>query len=148
MQRNPDHIDAAGMCVSRPAVLHSEREAPGAVRARSIRRPASSRPQTLLGTVLVSGTVTAIALFTTGCSNDPSFSVGDCVRIEHRTLDSRLKSADCGAAQGTFDPSERTYRVDSIIDNTNGGCPQLRGFFPVEFVDEPDGVTYCLVQES
>jgi hypothetical protein len=83
-----------------------------------------------------------------GCSHDPSFDVGDCVHIEQRSIDSDLEPADCTGAVGTFDPTQRVYRVDSIIDNTNGGCPQLQGFFPVEFVHEPDGVTYCLVQES
>lgn len=38
--------------------------------------------------------------------------------------------------------------MNQVIDNTDGGCPQLQGFFPVEFVHEPDGVTYCLVQQS
>ncbi len=76
------------------------------------------------------------------------FAEGDCVRIEERTIDSDLVSASCEDAVGTFDANERTYRVDSVIPNTDGGCPELRGFFPVEFVHEPDGVTYCLVQES
>lgn len=80
--------------------------------------------------------------------DDPSFAEGDCVRVEQRTLDSDLKSADCEGSVGTFDPAERIYRVDSIIENTDGGCPGLQGFFPVEFVHEPDGVTYCLVQED
>lgn len=82
------------------------------------------------------------------CSSDPSFAEGDCVRIEQRILDSDLEKTSCDGAVGTFDPEARVYRVDSIIDGTGGGCPALRGFFPVEFVHEPDGVTYCLVQES
>jgi hypothetical protein len=82
------------------------------------------------------------------CSDDPSFKVGECVRIEQRAIDSDLKAADCADAVGTFDPTRRIYRVNEIIDNTDGGCPQLQGFFPVEFAHEPDGVTYCLVQEN
>ena len=78
----------------------------------------------------------------------PSFDVGDCVTVEERLIDQDLKKADCDDANGTFDATLRTYRVDSIIDNTDGGCPQLAGFFPVEFVHEPDGVTYCLVQQD
>lgn len=80
------------------------------------------------------------------CADDPSFAVGDCVRIEQRAIDANLRSANCEEARGTFDPSQRIYSVDSVIENTDGGCPALRGFFPVEFVHEPDGVTYCLVQ--
>lgn len=56
--------------------------------------------------------------------------------------------ASCGDAVGTFDATKRTYGVDSVIPDTDGGCPMMRGFFPVEFVDEPDGVTRCLVQKS
>lgn len=88
----------------------------------------------------------------TGCLpaglGGPSFAVGDCVTVEQRLVDSDLDDASCGEAVGTFDPEARTYRVDSIIDNTDGGCPMGTGFFPVEFVHEPDGVTYCLVQED
>ena len=80
--------------------------------------------------------------------DDPPFAEGDCVGVGQGTLDSDLKEADCQGAVGTFDPAERIYRVNSIIDNTDGGCPSLQGFFPVEFVHEPDGVTYCLVQED
>lgn len=100
------------------------------------------------------GSVFTLALMigVSGCSisglGGPQFSVGDCVRIQDRVLDSDLNEASCTDAVGTFDASERIYRVDSIIDDTDGGCPQLAGFFPVEFVHEPDGVTYCLVQES
>jgi hypothetical protein len=83
-----------------------------------------------------------------GCSDDPSFDVGDCVRIEQQIVDSDLEAADCAGAVGTFEAEERIYRVDSIIDDTDGGCPALQGFFPVEFIHEPDGVTYCLVQEG
>lgn len=78
----------------------------------------------------------------------PSFEVGDCVRIEERALDSDLEAVDCAGAVGTFDPTARIYKVNEILGNTDGGCPELQGFFPVEFVHEPDGVTYCLVQES
>ena len=97
---------------------------------------------------LLAGVVVVGAPLVQGCSNDPSFAVGDCVRIEQRVLDEDLKAADCSGAVGTFDPTQRIYRVDSIIGDTKGGCPELQGFFPVEFVHEPDGVTYCLVQES
>jgi hypothetical protein len=83
-----------------------------------------------------------------GCSKKASFEEGDCVRIVERTLDAELRSAGCADAVGTFDDTARTYRVDSIIDDTDGGCPAPQGFFPVEFVDEPDGVTYCLVQQD
>lgn len=83
-----------------------------------------------------------------GLVDGRSFDVGDCVRIEERVIDSDLEAADCADAVGTFDAAQRIYRVDSIIDDTDGGCPELQGFFPVEFVHEPDGVTYCLVQES
>jgi hypothetical protein len=96
---------------------------------------------------LLAGAAVAVPLLQ-GCGNDPSFAVGDCVRIEQRMIDEDLKAADCSGAVGTFDPTQRIYRVDSIIDDTNGGCPELQGFFPVEFVHEPDDVTYCLVQES
>lgn len=93
--------------------------------------------------------VCAPVVVATGClDGEPEFSVGDCVEIEQRLVDARLNSASCEGAVGTFDPNERIYRVDSMIEDTEGGCPQLAGFFPVEFVHEPDGVTYCLVQES
>lgn len=82
------------------------------------------------------------------CSQKPSFEEGDCVRIQERLVDQDLEKADCGSAVGTFDPTERIYRVNEIIDNTDGGCPELQGFFPVEFIHEPDGVTYCLVQQD
>ena len=81
-----------------------------------------------------------------GLGGGPQFAVDDCVRIEQQIVDSDLEAASCSDAVGTFDDTKRTYRVDSIIDDTDGGCPQLQGFFPVEFVHEPDGVTYCLVQ--
>jgi hypothetical protein len=96
---------------------------------------------------LLAGTLVASPLLQ-ACSDDPSFKVGDCARIEQRVTDQDLESAHCAEAVGTFDPSQRIYRVNEIIDNTDGGCPELQGFFPVEFVHEPDGVTYCLVQES
>lgn len=82
------------------------------------------------------------------CSDEASFAVGDCVRIEQEIIDSDLTGAECDGAVGTFDGAERVYRVDSVIGDTDGGCPQLQGFFPVEFVHEPDGVTYCLVQQD
>jgi hypothetical protein len=93
--------------------------------------------------------VTAIGVpFLQGCGTDPSFAVGDCVRVEERTIDQDLHGADCDDAVGTFDARERVYRVDEVIDDTDGGCPALQGFFPVEFVHEPEGVTYCLVQQD
>lgn len=97
---------------------------------------------------LVAGLVVSVPLLQACGDDGPSFEVGDCVRIEQRLVDQDLKADDCSNAVGTFDPSERVYRVNEIIDNTNGGCPEFQGFFPVEFVHEPDGVTYCLVQES
>ena len=78
----------------------------------------------------------------------PTFAVGDCVRIEQQFIDHDLKSVNCADAVGTFDPTQRVYRVNDVIDGTTGGCPPLGGFFPVEFVHEPDDVTYCLVQAS
>lgn len=84
---------------------------------------------------------------TTGCLGGPSFEVGDCVRIEQRTLDHDLKAADCSSAVGTFIAADRVYRVDAVLDGTNGVCP-VAGFFPVSFSHGPDGVTYCLVQQS
>jgi hypothetical protein len=98
----------------------------------------------LVGVVLGAGLLAGAI----GCSEKASFEEGDCVRIVERTLDADLKSADCADAVGTFDDTARIYRVDSIIDDTDGGCPAPQGFFPVEFVDEPDGVTYCLVQQD
>lgn len=49
----------------------------------------------------------------------------------------------CADEEGTFDPAERIYRIDSVIDNTEGGCPEFASPFPVEFDHEPDRVTYC-----
>ena len=101
--------------------------------------------------ILAAPCLVATLLAVTSCSllsTDPSFEVGDCVTIEKKALGHALKSADCSEARGTFDPNERTYRVDSVIEGTDGSCPELRGFFPVEFVHEPDDVVYCLVQES
>lgn len=97
---------------------------------------------------VIVGAVLAASPFIHACSDDPSFAVDDCVRVEQRLTDQDLEPADCSEAVGTFDPTARVYRVNEIIGNTNGGCPQLQGFFPVEFVHEPDGVTYCLVQED
>lgn len=105
--------------------------------ARSASRAGVVALASLLGAALVPA-----------CSDDPSFEVGDCVSIEPRLTDSDLEAAGCDDAVGTFDPNARIYRVDSIIEGTDGGCPALQGFFPVEFVHEPDGVTYCLIQED
>jgi hypothetical protein len=115
------------------------------MRSADLSRSARPRRAAALALLALSALTTVAAV---SCSDEPSFAVGDCVRIEDRLVDSDLKSAECDGAVGTFDPTERTYRVDSIIDNTDGGCPALRGFFPVEFVHEPDGVTYCLVQQD
>lgn len=81
------------------------------------------------------------------CGPSPSFAVGDCVRTEKQIVDHDLEAVDCAEAQGSFDPDEQTYKVDEILDHTEGGCPPGRGAFPVEFVHEPDGVTYCLSME-
>ncbi len=89
--------------------------------------------------------VTSVIVTGSACSSDPSFEVGDCVRVENRVLDFDLESANCSDASMTLNPEEVVYRVASIIDNTDGGCPPLQGFFPTEFVHEPEGVTYCLV---
>lgn len=89
-----------------------------------------------------------IVLAGTACLGGPSFEVGDCVTVERRVLDFDLESADCASARMSLDREAIVYRVDSVIDNTDGGCPNLRGFFPVEFVHEPDGVTYCLVAQT
>jgi peptidylprolyl isomerase len=97
---------------------------------------------------VVAAPLMAVPLLAACSTDDPSFEVGDCVRIEQRTVDSDLSAAECDDAVGTFNADDRIYRVDSIIDNTDGGCPSLEGFFPVEFIHEPDGVTYCLVQED
>lgn len=96
------------------------------------------------------GEVLALVLAMGGLSacGDPEFSVGDCVKIDTRVVDSALESASCDDAQGTFDPDKRIYRVDSIIEGTSGSCPELAGFFPVQFTDEPDDVIYCLVQQD
>jgi hypothetical protein len=110
-----------------------------------VTRRSTSGTQAVVAAVLVASPLLAACGI---LSDDPSFQTGDCVHIEQRTLDSDLNAADCADAVGTFSPEERIYRVDSIIDNTDGGCPTLEGFFPVEFVHEPDGVTYCLVQEG
>jgi hypothetical protein len=105
-------------------------------------------PGTPLVRRAIVGAVLAASPFIQACSDDPSFAVGDCVRVEQRLTDADLEPAECADAVGTFDATARVYRVDEIIGNTDGGCPQLQGFFPVEFVHEPDGVTYCLVQED
>ena len=111
--------------------------------------PSTTRRSMAAGAAVVSTVVIAPLIAACGIvSDDPSFQVGDCVRIEQQVIDSDLDGADCADAVGTFNPEERIYKVDSIIDDTDGGCPALQGFFPVEFVHEPDGVTYCLVQED
>lgn len=119
---------------------------PGSPRLRR-----SSRLRFVAGAVIA--TAASVPLLT-GCldgdmlSGGPEFEEGDCVKVIDRVIDSDMESASCSDAAGTFDPEERIYRVDSIIDDTEGGCPPLQGFFPVEFIHEPDGVTYCLVQET
>lgn len=92
-----------------------------------------------LTVVVVSGAVA-------GCGG-AEFEVDDCVSIETAGLRGHeLKAADCESASGTFDPNERIYLVDSIIEGTAGDCPALQGFFPVQFTDEPADVIYCLLQ--
>lgn len=108
------------------------------------KRTATARRAALAALALLA--TTGAACDVGGLGGGPQFAVNDCVRIEQQIVDSDLEAAPCSEAVGTFDATKRTYRVDSIIDNTDGGCPQLQGFFPVEFVHEPDGVTYCLVQ--
>lgn len=90
----------------------------------------------------------AYLLLMAGCIASPQLSVGDCMQLQDGVFASDMESASCVGAEGAFDPAERIYRVDSVIDNTNGGCTEFAGFFSVEVVHEPDGVTYCLVQES
>lgn len=90
----------------------------------------------------------ALSLATWGCSTEPSFEVGDCVRVESGGFSDDMDEADCADAVGTFDATQRIYRVNEVIEGTGGGCPQLQGFFPVEFIHQPDDVTYCLVQED
>lgn len=97
-------------------------------------------------TLIIATVVTVPTLH--ACSGEPSFEVGDCVRIEQGLRDSDLVAAECEGARGTFDPMARVYKVNNVIDGTGGGCESLQGFFPVEFVHEPDDVTYCLVQAS
>jgi hypothetical protein len=107
------------------------------------------RPRRLRAGFVIVATIAAAAPIT-AClpGSGPSFAEGDCVKVDQQIIDSDLVPASCEDAVGTFDAAQRTYRIDSILDGTDGGCPQLSGFFPVEFVHEPDGVTYCLVQES
>ena len=81
-----------------------------------------------------------------GCGG-AKFKAGDCVSIELAGLRGHeLKAADCESACGTFNPHERIYHVDSIIEGAAGDCPPLQGFFSVQFTHEPDNVIYCLVQ--
>lgn len=95
------------------------------------------------------GTVVLAAGAVTACSTGPEFSVGDCVRVEQQVLRGYdLKSADCASAVGTLDFEERVHEVISVIDGTDGSCDEFQGFFPIEFVHEPDDVTYCLVMKS
>lgn len=100
----------------------------------------------LTGVILMAGVSTGCSAIESVTSPDPSFDVGDCVRIEEGALDSDLTEAACDEAVGTFDPAARTYRVDSVIEGPDGSCPEGRGFFPVQFTHEPDDVIYCLVQ--
>lgn len=81
-----------------------------------------------------------------GCSGEPEFAVGDCVAIDDDAISDDIEGASCDGAVGTFDASQRIYRVDSIIEGLEGTCPALVGFFPVQFTSEPDNVIYCLVQ--
>lgn len=126
-----------------PATSSRGEDSPGA----SVEVASANFMKGIVSAVTASAAMASL-LFATGCLAGPQFSVGDCVEVEQRAFDSDMESVSCADAEGTFDPAERIYRVDSIIDNTEGGCPEFAGFFPVEFVHEPDGVTYCLVQES
>jgi hypothetical protein len=95
--------------------------------------------------VAVLGAVATLSFTLTGCGG-PKFSVGDCVKIREGVIDSKLEPTSCAGAQGTFDQSKRVYKVKSVIKGTSGSCPQLAGFFPVQFTDEPDNAIYCLAQ--
>jgi len=94
--------------------------------------------------------VSVVALGATACGivGEPKFTEGDCVKVDPDLLDSDIEEADCSDAIGTFDSTKRIYRVDSVIDGTEGECPPLQGFFPVQFTDFEDDVIYCLVQED
>ncbi len=59
-----------------------------------------------------------------------------------------LAPADCAAARGTFDASKRTYVVKQVLDGPTADCPQLMGFFPVQFSAFDEDVTYCLAQQE
>jgi hypothetical protein len=92
-----------------------------------------------------------VAASTAGCGwishvTGPDFDEGDCVKIDEGVVSSDMESADCDDAQGTMDGSQRIYRVEHRLNGTSATCPAPQGFFPVQFVDEPDDVTYCLVQ--
>jgi len=80
-----------------------------------------------------------------GCG-EPSFAVGDCVHIERRVLGHELTAADCSSARGTFDASERIYKIDEVLEGANAPCGPPQGFFSVTFSHEPDDVTYCMSQ--
>lgn len=70
---------------------------------------------------------------TTACLpgvGSPEFAKGDCVKIVPKLIDSDLVPAPCGDAVGTFDAANRVYVVDSVIADTEGGCPKLRGGCP------------------
>lgn len=113
-----------------------------AIRPRRIRLVA-----TLIGLVSSSPLLQACGDSDPLGSGGTSYDVGDCVRIIERTVDFDIDTADCSEAVGTFDASMRIYRVIKIIENSEEECG-VEGFFPVEFLHEPDGVTYCLVQED
>jgi hypothetical protein len=93
----------------------------------------------------------ALALVLGGCGfwsdvTGPDYDEGDCVTIDEGVVSSDMEDADCADAEGTLDASTRIYRVTDVLDGTDATCPTPQGFFPVQFTDEPDDVTYCLVQ--
>lgn len=110
--------------------------------------PNSTTTSTPTTTTAPTTVTTTVAARSRRAPASASFAEGDCVKIEKRAIDADLVPASCEDAVGTFDENERTYVIKSIIPNTDGGCPHPQGFFPVEFVHGPDGVTYCMVQQS
>jgi hypothetical protein len=105
-------------------------------------------PRSVLGRITrvtaTIGVISVAAVTMTGCLGEEHFAVGDCVVIEERVLDHDLEAADCADAVGTFDPNERIYKVDAVLEGADASCSLPLGFFGVEFSHEPHDVTYCL----
>lgn len=92
--------------------------------------------------------VALLLLASAGCGafGEDSFSVGDCVELSQRTVDSDLTEADCPNSATPFDTASSVYRVQSVEDGHSSSCSQsLTG---VEFSHEPHDKTYCLVPPS